>query len=132
MNLYVYLQTNKIPWHICEMKGRWWSGEWYFAGEATKTFIPFQLPSFSWKMICLIPHWHLLQIFKNNYSLHQCQFLWHYHWKLFHLLSIFAGLTLYDMKRDPRPPVSDESSTTIPIRTLNKVYSIILIIWGYE
>jgi len=33
---------------------------------------------------------------------------------------VVEGLTLYDMHRDPRPPVVDESSTTIPVRTLNK------------
>jgi len=33
---------------------------------------------------------------------------------------IVEGLTLYDMHREPRQPVVDESTTTIPIRTLNK------------
>jgi len=33
---------------------------------------------------------------------------------------VIEGLTLYDMHREPRPPVVDESTTSIPIRTLNK------------
>lgn len=32
----------------------------------------------------------------------------------------YAGLTLYDMHRESRTPVVDDSITTIAIRTLNK------------